>query len=175
MARLTDIADFDALIARVRSGDTGAALGLMRSVRAGELTRAAEARVVDALYDSRRSFRSRRLQFALALMCARTGARARGRALLLELVALEYPPAMHCLGCDLVEAGRAEAGLHLLRLARASGYRLGDEAFWRYQARLASGPRRYWLHVRALLCRLPRRKAPGERAAERALTFWLPE
>ena len=113
-----DIADLDALVTRVNAGDSGAALGLMRAVRCNELSHSSEVRVVDALYASRRSFRSTRLQFALAMMCARTGARSRGRAILLELVALEYPPAMHCLGLDLVEAGRAEAGLQLLRLAR---------------------------------------------------------
>ncbi|MDJ1009179.1 MAG: hypothetical protein QNJ13_15295 [Paracoccaceae bacterium] len=175
MADRKDIADLDGFVARVRAGDSGAALGLMRAVRTGELSRIAEVRVVDALYDNRRAFRSKRLHFALALMCARTGARARGRAILLELVALDYPPAMHCLGCELFEAGRAEAGLQLLRLARSSGYRLGDAAYWRYQASMARGPRRFWLLVRAAVARLPRRKPPTQRAAERDVAFWLPE
>lgn len=175
MAQRLDASDLDALIARVRSGDAGAALGLMRAVRSDELAHADEVRVVDAIYESRASFRSRRLLFALALMCARTHARARGRALLLELVAHDYPPAMHCLGCEMIEQGRAEAGVQLLRLAREQGYHLGDVAFWRYQARLTRGPRRYWLLTRSLVARLPRRRPAAARLAERDVAYWLPE
>lgn len=170
-----DIPDLDALVIRVNAGDSGAALGLMRAVRSNELSHSSEVRVVDALYASRRSFRSTRLQFALALMCARTGARSRGRAILLELVALEYPPAMHCLGRDLVEAGRAEAGLQLLRLARESGYRLCDVALWRYEARLAKWPRRGYLLLRMVLARFPPRRLVNASAMERDIAYWLPE
>lgn len=175
MTHALDPVAFDALLARVRAGDSGAALGLLRSVRSDELTRADEVRVVDALYASRAAFRSRRLHFALALMCARTGARARARALMLELVALDYPPAMHCLGCEMIETGRAEAGLQLLRLARASGYRVGDVAFWRYQAQMARGPRRFWLGLRALGARFRRRRRTALTPADRDAAYWLPE
>ena len=175
MSEPIETADLDALIVRVNGGDSGAALGLMRAVRSDELSYSSEVRVVDALYVNRRSFRSRRLQFALALMCARTGARSRGRAILLELVASDYPPAMHCLGCDLVEAGRAEAGLQLLRLARGSDYRLSDVAFWRYQARLAKWPRRGYLLLRVAFARVPRRRSFKVSAVERDIAYWLPE
>lgn len=170
-----DSAKFDLMLARVRAGDSGAALGLMRAVRSDELSLSDEVRVVDALYTARDAFRSRRLRFALALMCARTGSRKRARALLLELVAHDYAPAMHCLGCDLIESGRAEAGLQLLRLARESGYSLGDVAFWRYQAKLAKGPRRVWLLTRALMARIARRRRRADYLTERDVAYWLPE
>lgn len=167
--------DPDALLEAVRAGDRGAASGLMRAIRMDEFSKREEVRCVDALYAMRERFHSRRLLFALSLLCTRTGARARGRALLLELVAGDYPPAMHVLGCDMIEAGRAEAGLQLLRLARGEGYRLGDVAFWRYQARLARGPRRAWLHGRALVAALRRRRNGASASAHGEASFWLPE
>ena len=159
---------------RAAEGDAGAALAIMRLVRSDTLSFEAEVRLVDALYDARRGFNGRRLQFALALLCARTGARARGRAILLELVAADYPPAMHLLGSDLVESGRIDAGLRLLDLARDSGYRLGDVAYWRYRAKVARGPRRGWLTLRVVAARVsPWRRRQTEEETD--LAYWLPE
>ncbi|MEM9709647.1 MAG: hypothetical protein AAF871_12755 [Pseudomonadota bacterium] len=174
MAEPLDAKDIDRLLVRIGSGEPGAVLGLMRAVRSDELGRVEEARIVDAIYAARDQFRSRRVQFALALLCSRTGSRARSRAILLELVAADYAPALHSLGCDLVDNGRASAGLRLLELAKDSGYRLGDVAYWRYQAKVARGPRRGWVAVRIITARLGqigRRPTPEELD----IRFWLPE
>lgn len=174
MARNVAPRDLVDPILKVGQGDALAALDLMRRVRKDELTLADEILVVDGIYQHRTAFRSRRLQFALALMCARTGARTRARAILLELVGVEYPPALHHLGCDLIEAGRHAAGAQLLRLARESGYRLGDVAYWRYQARVVQGPPRPWPNLRVFAARLmPMLRT--DPASEDLVPFWLPE
>ncbi len=168
-----DHIELDRLLAAARSGDRASALAAMRQVRTGRLTFDVEVRVVDAIYEARKAFSSRRIQLALALLCARTSARARARAILLELVAKDYAPAMHFLGASLIEEGRTAAGLRLLDLARTSGYRLGDVAYWKYQGQVARGPKRGWLALRVVVARLStkRRRATQD---ETELAFWLP-
>lgn len=162
------------LISRVRFGDAQAALALMRLVRSDAYGFDVEVEIVDAIYEARSQYKSKRLTFALAMLCARTKAQTRARRILLELVAEDYPPALHFLGTALIEEGRNAAGIRLLDLARASGYRLGDVAYWRYRAQVAKGPRRGLLTVRLLAARLsPNRSKPTPEDSD--LSYWLPD
>lgn len=162
----------DHLITAAREGDMSASLSLMRMVRSDRLGFKEQVRIVDALYDVRAAFQSRRLLFALALLCARTKAHTRARAILLDLVAADYAPAMHFLGMLLIDQGRPAAGIGLLNLARASGYRLGDVAYWRYQRRVTRGPRRGLLLLRIAAARLAYLRFQPS-SEERELAVWI--
>ncbi len=162
------------MIGRVEQGDVSAALALMRLVRSDVYGFDVEVEIVDAIYDARSRFKSKRITFALALLCERTKSKLRARRLLLELVASDYPPALHYLGTVMVEEGRASSGLQLLALARASGYRLGDVTYWRLRARLAKGPARGLLVARLFLARLAPQRATNA-TEEDDLSYWLPD
>ncbi len=173
LRHLTDPSLVSAL-KRAELGDWGAVIQLLRHIRTNRLSFAAEVELVDVLYSQRARIHGKRAVFVLALLCERTRASLRSQALLLELVAVDYPPAMHALGTKLIEAGRVSAGMHLMELSRQKGYRLGDVSYWMYRRRFAKRP--MWLIVAArvqaakLLARFRSRAAE-----EHDLLFRLPE
>ena len=167
----------DRLLARVDLGEAGAAIALIRLVRAGGLSDGAEARVVAALYEVSGQYSNPRLRLAIAGLCERVGRLDRTREILRGLVAAEYPPAWHAYGCLQIEAGRVGAGMTLLRMARESGYEMGETQYWAYQARLARWPRRWLLYLRMWVAlaqtRISRKKASADTGEGDAA--WLPE
>ena len=160
-----------AALAEMAAGEPGAAVRLVRDVRSGTMGRGAEARVTEALFFAQSGFTNPRLRLAVAALCQRTGEEERSLSILRALVAESYPPAWHAFGCHQIEAGEVQAGLRLLRMARESGFAMGEQQYWRYQAELARWPRRGWLYLRMWVARMrPAPAAPGEDDA-----LWLRE
>ena len=160
-----------AALADLAQGEPGAAVRLVRDVRAGGMGHGAEARVTEALFFAQTGFTNPRLRLAVASLCQRVGEDERALGILRQLVAADYPPAWHAYGCLQIEAGEVQSGLRLLKLARESGFAMGESQYWRYQAELARWPRRGWLYLRMWVARLrPPPAAPGEDDA-----VWLRE